>query len=408
MNQLLISDTTLRDGEQAPGVAFDPAEKAAIAAMLDEVGVHEIECGTPAMGREEQDAAERILSLGLNARIIGWNRAVIADIEASMESGLSAVAVSTPVSDIQIERKLRADRKWLLKRLESCVGFCKDRGLYVCVGAEDASRSDEGFFIEFARRAESLGADRLRFADTVGCMEPFSLADRIRRLRENVSIPLEIHCHNDLGLATANALSGAVAGATWLSATVLGIGERAGNAALEEVAMALKHARGIDLGLNMRAAKRLCEYVARISGRVVPPWKPVVGQGVFRHESGVHVDGVIKDPTTYELFRPEEVGLRREIVLGKHSGRAAVSHRLSRLGVAADRGRLDRVLGEVRAAGARLKRPVSDEELLGLSRLAQEMPDAHYVESQDKQTTLRLSPARAMPSPTPAQWSAPE
>ncbi len=372
MRTVFISDTTLRDGEQAPGVSFDAAEKCAIAAMLDQVGVHEIECGMPAVGREEQNAAERIMSLGLTARIVGWNRAIIRDVEASVECGLQAVAISVPVSDIQIHRKLGKTQRWVLRQLELCVDFAKQRGLYVCVGAEDASRADDRFLIELAKRAKELHADRLRFSDTVGCLEPFAFKDRIRRLSNHTDLPLEIHCHNDLGLATANALAGVRGGATWVSATVLGIGERAGNTALEEIVMALKYACEIDVPLRASALPELCRYVAEAARRLIWPGKPIVGEAIFRHEAGIHADGVIKDPRTYEQFRPEDLGFAREIVLGKHSGRAAVRHRLNRLGVVTDAQTVDRILSDVRAAGVRLKRTVTDKELLDLFRHGQD------------------------------------
>ena len=258
MQTIFISDTTLRDGEQAPGVALDVAEKCAIATMLEKLGIDEIECGMPAMGRQEQQTTESILSLGLTARIVGWNRALIRDIEASVECGLSAAAISVPVSDIQIHRRLGKTRRWVLRQIESCVDFAKQRGMYVCVGAEDASRADERFLTDVARSAKALGADRLRFSDTVGCMEPFTVADRIRRLKDAVDLTLEIHCHNDLGLATANAIAGVRGGATWVSATVLGIGERAGNTALEELVMGLKHACHIDAPFQVLRLPELC------------------------------------------------------------------------------------------------------------------------------------------------------
>jgi len=361
-----ICDTTLRDGEQAAGVAFSVEEKCRIARMLDEAGVHEIEAGTPVMGGDEFESVSRIAGMGLSARVIAWNRAVIDDIRVSIQAGATSVALSLPVSDIMITRKLGRDREWLLARLLDAVSYAKDKGLYVCVGAEDASRADMGFVMEYAGLAKSCGADRLRFADTIGVLDPFTTYASIRNLRQAVDIDVELHAHNDFGLATANAIAGTYAGAAFVSTTILGIGERAGNAPLEEAVMALKHVAGMDTGVNTGLLGRLCSYVGAVSGRGIPDGKPVVGGRIFTHESGIHVDGILKDPKIYEPYGPEEVGKKRAIALGKHSGRAALAHRLSKLGVEVGGDAAGVLLVRVKEMGARLKRPVSDRELLSL------------------------------------------
>ncbi len=221
-----VCDTTLRDGEQAPGISFSVEEKCSIARLLDEAGVTEIECGTPAMGGEEKLAVQRVVGLGLQARISSWNRAVTTDIEHSIDCGLKAVTVSLPVSDFQIVNKLGKSRTWVLETLKFMAQYAKDRDLYVCVGAEDASRADEEFLLEFGGLAAELGADRLRFSDTIGKLDPFQVYNKIWRLRTSIQIPIEIHTHNDFGLAVANALAGIKAGAEFVSTTVLGISER--------------------------------------------------------------------------------------------------------------------------------------------------------------------------------------
>jgi homocitrate synthase NifV len=363
---IYICDTTLRDGEQAAGVVFTAEEKVTIAQMLDHAGVYEIEAGTPAMGREEQEAVRRVLGLGLNARVSAWNRAVVSDIDASIDCGARAVSVSLPVSDLHIKHKLRRDRVWVLSQLRQAVSYAKDKGLYVCAGAEDASRADEGFLAEFGGVAQSCGADRLRFADTVGILDPFSAYEKVQRLVKAVSLPVEVHAHNDFGLATANALAGLRAGAGYVSTTVLGLGERAGNAALEEVAMAAKHISGFDSGIDVSRLVRLCTYVAKVSGRPIPPGKPIVGGRIFHHESGIHADGVLKWPGSYEAYPPEEVGLVREIAIGKHSGRSALVHRFKRMGIDLREEDAGEVLMEVRCISVGLKRELSDDELLRL------------------------------------------
>jgi homocitrate synthase NifV len=359
-----VCDTTLRDGEQAPGIAFSIEEKCSIARLLDEAGVTEIECGTPAMRGEEKLAVERIAALGLRARVSSWNRAVPGDIQHSIDCGLKAVNISLPVSDFQIAHKLGKSRAWVLETLKSIARGAKDRDLYVCIGAEDASRADEAFLLEFAGLAFELGADRLRFSDTIGKLGPFEVYSRVWKLRTSVPIPVEIHTHNDFGLAVANALAGIKAGAEFVSTTVLGIAERAGSAALEEVVMAAKHVYGLTSNVNIGVLSRLCNAVAEASGRPIPVDKPIVGSHIFSHESEIHAAGVIKNPENYEPFSPEEIGLKRQIVLGKHSGRRALAFRLERLGINKGNKELRELVAKIRRLN--LKRPLTDDDVRSL------------------------------------------
>lgn len=366
--KIVIDDTTLRDGEQTAGVVFSLEEKKRIARLLDEIGVGELECGIPAMGKEEQRAVRALVDLGLSARLITWNRALVADIQASIDSGVQAVDISLSVSDIHLEHKLRKSRAWVKEQLKRALGFAKERGLYVSVGAEDASRADLDFLVELMRTAREMAADRFRFCDTLGILDPFATYGKIRYLRERVDLDLEVHTHNDLGMATANSIAGIRAGARFVNTTVNGLGERAGNAALEEVVMALKHACGIDPGIDTRRFVELSRFVGQASCRPVPEWKAVVGEKVFSHESGLHADGVLKNPRNYEGFDPAEVGLSRHMVLGKHSGSHGLLHRLRLLGVEMERTSVPTLLEEVRRRSQLLKRPLSDGELLDLCR----------------------------------------
>jgi len=366
---IIIDDTTLRDGEQTAGVMFTRAEKISIARMLDAAGVQEIECGIPAMGKAEQSAVRALVDLGLRARLITWNRAVVSDIRASLACGVTAVDISLSVSDIMIAHKLRKSRGWVMEQLKEALGFAKENSLYVSVGGEDAGRADPCFLVELLRLSRSMGADRFRFCDTLGILDPFDMYEKISMLRRAVpDLDLEVHTHNDLGMATANALAGIRAGARFVNTTVNGLGERAGNAALEEVVMALKVARGVDTGIDTQRFRDLSRLVGKASRRPVPPWKAVVGERVFAHESGIHADGVIKNPKNYEGFDPAEVGLRRYLVVGKHSGTSGLIERFKSLGIILEKEDANRLLRRVRVISGRLKRPLSDHDLHALYR----------------------------------------
>lgn len=363
-NDIIIVDTTLRDGEQTAGVVFANGEKLRIAKLLDEIGVPQIEAGVAVMGGDEKEAIKAICRAGLKASIMGWNRPVIKDIEASLECGVDAVAISISTSDIHIKHKLKESREWVLEQMVNATRFAKKEGMYISVNAEDASRSEMEFLLEFARAAKEAGADRLRYCDTVGIMEPFTIYDRIKRIRDEVDIDIEMHTHNDFGMATANALSGVKAGAKYIGVTVLGLGERAGNAALEEVVMALKHLYNIDLNFKTKMFVELAEYVSRASGRELPIWKAIVGSNMFAHESGIHADGVQKNPKTYEAFQPEEVGLQRQIVIGKHSGTAALKAKFAEFGIELTDPQAQVLLPKIRSTTVSLKRNLFDKELM--------------------------------------------
>lgn len=359
-----IDDTTLRDGEQTAGVVFANQEKIRIAKLLDEIGVHQLEVGIPAMGGDERDTIEEIAHLGLNASILAWNRANLADLKTSVECGVDAVAISLATSDIHIETKLKKDRAWVLKSMREAVAYAKSEGLYVSANAEDASRTELAFLIEYAQAAKDEGADRIRFCDTIGVMEPFRLYNVVKALRDVVGIEVEMHTHNDFGMAVANAIAGLHAGATWVNVTVAGLGERAGNAALEEVVMALKYIEGMEVGMDTTRFREIAEYVMTAAGRKIPIWKSVIGSNMFAHESGIHADGVIKNPKTYEVFSPDEVGLQRQIVIGKHSGSKAIELKFHEYGIPLTHEEAGELLPRVRSMAIELKRSLFDKELV--------------------------------------------
>lgn len=359
-----IDDTTLRDGEQTAGVVFANEEKIHIARMLARLGVHQIEAGIPAMGGDEKEAIKKIVDLELPVSILAWNRAVVSDVQHSLDCGVDAVAISISSSDIHIEHKLMRDRQWVLDSLKRTVEFAKSHVLYVSVNAEDASRADPDFLIEFALTAKEAGADRVRYCDTVGILDPFETYKRVKALIEEANVPIEMHTHNDFGMAAANAIAGLKAGATYVNTTVNGLGERAGNASIEELVMALQYCEGMNLGIRTSLFRGLSEYVALASGRSLPAWKSVVGSGLFVYESEGRASGAARDPGTYEMFLPGEVGLPRRFNVGKYSGPSVIRQKLREYGYHPSEEEVRKLVPILRTRSIALKRSLFDSEVV--------------------------------------------
>lgn len=382
--QIIIDDTTLREGEQTPGVVFNVRDKVRIAQHLDRLGVQRIEAGFPAASEGERRAIKAIVAEGLNAEIFGFARAVKSDINAVVDCGCYGVMLSFPPSDIHLKYKLGLTREEYLKRAVECVRYAKSQGLYITYSAEDSTRTDPDFLLTVFKRVIENGVNCPRIVDTLGLATPSLIKKHVSALRGITSLPIEVHCHNDHGLAVANSLAAMEAGVSIISSAINGLGERVGIAPTEEIIINLHNFYGIK-NFRMENLYNLCKLVEELSRIKIAPTKPVSGENVFSHTSGIHQDAVLNSPTTYEPYPPELIGRTRKIILGKLSGSHAVNAKLKEFGITVDETKLKKITETVKKVSESRRSALTDEEFLDL------LPKV-FSKKLEKQRRQRLAP----------------
>jgi isopropylmalate/homocitrate/citramalate synthase len=360
--QVGFYDTTLRDGEQTVGVVLDPRQKLEIAAALSEAGVGRIEAGFPRVSDDDREAVRLIVEAGLNAEVWGFSRAVRADVEALVELGVRASVIEAPVSELKLTA-LGVDREAMLERIVYAISYAVEQGITVAFFGVDGTRAELDYLETIYRTAVQAGASEAVVVDTLGIASPEAVAFLVGKAREwlGPGVPVHFHGHNDFGLATASAVAAVRAGARWVHGTVNGMGERAGNANIGEIALTLRALYGVDAGLDLERVRALSERVRELSGYELEPWKPLVGENLFRRESGA-VASQFHDPPSIEPYSSELVGAERSIVLGKKSGLDSIRIKCAELGLDVAEDRWPALLAEVKGLGTRKRGLVSDDE----------------------------------------------
>ncbi len=363
-----VFDTTLRDGEQTPGVSLTVEQKLTIAHQLDKLGVHVIEAGFPISSKGERQAVRRIAEAGLDAKVCGLARVLVQDIDACVDCGVDMVHTFVSTSDIQREHTIKKSREEVLELVAQAVEHVREHGVTCLFSAMDATRTELDYLIQVFRTAEEAGAEIMNIPDTVGVMVPPAMRMLTAEVRRSIGARIDVHCHNDFGLAVANTLAAVEAGAEQVQVTVNGIGERAGNASLEQVVMSLTSIYGVDTGIRTEYLYETSKLVERLTGIRMPPNYPVVGENAFSHESGIHTHGVLERAETFEpgVMTPEMVGHRRRLVSGKHAGVHGVRAMLAELGVHATEEQVREITARVKELGDKGKR-VTDADLLAIA-----------------------------------------
>ncbi len=362
--EVTVFDTTLRDGEQTPGIAFTFEQKLQIARQLSDIGVYAIEAGFPASSKAEKETVTAIKKLGLESVICGLARSTKADVDTCLDCNVDMVHVFIPTSDIQRENTINKTRKEVLEITAEIIGHVRKHSELCMFSAMDATRTDWDYLIDVFQTAADAGATIINVPDTVGVISPSAMKTLITRINREVRCPIDVHCHNDFGLAVANTITAVEAGASQVQVTVNGLGERAGNADLAQTVMNMESIYRIKTGIEKSRLVETSRLISRFSGIGIPPIQPVVGENVFSHESGIHSHGVIKNSATFEpgIMTPEMVGHRRRLTLGKHVGRHAVRQMLTDVHIEPTDPQLDVIIEKVKAVASRGKR-VTDADL---------------------------------------------
>ena len=361
-------DTTLRDGEQTVGVVLTPEDKLELARGLDELGIERIEAGFPRVSADDRRAVELIRDAGLRAEVWGFSRAVDADVKALVELGVGASVIESPISDLKLDA-LGVDREAMLERIVYAISYAVDQGITVAFFGVDGTRADLSYFETVYKTAVEAGAHEVVVVDTIGIATPEAVADLVGRTRDwlGADRPIHFHGHNDFGLSTAAAVAAVRAGANWIQGTVNGMGERAGNANLPEIALALRGLYGVETKLRLELVRGFSERLRALSGYELEPYKPLVGENLFRRESGA-VASQFHDPPAIEPYSSELVGTERGIVLGKKSGIDSIRIKAQELGLELDEGAQRDLLARVKELGAEKRDVVTDEEFRQLAR----------------------------------------
>ncbi len=363
---IIIYDSTLRDGEQMPGIAFTPEQKLDIAILLDEIGIKEIEAGFPAISERELKTVKTIAQQGLNARILALSRLKKEDIDAAIKADVDVILLFIASSPIHLKYKLSMTIDEIVRKIEESIDYAKAHGVTPSFSTEDSTRTPMDVLKLLVRVAENAGARRVGFTDTLGCTTPEGIEYLFSEMCRFTSLPVSAHLHNDFGLSLANAITALRCGARYVCATVHGWGERAGNVPLEQIVMALQYLYGIDLGIDTTRLKELSEMVSKYAGVDVPLTHPFVGENVFSHESGIHVAAVMRNPRTYEPIDPRIIGNRRRIIIGKHSGRHVIEAKLRELGIEMDEDEINMLIDRVKLEGEK-KGKLSDDDLIRMA-----------------------------------------
>jgi isopropylmalate/citramalate/homocitrate synthase-like protein len=381
MEKIRIFDTTLRDGEGTPGVSLTPEDKLVIARQLDRLGVNAIEIGTPITSKGEMKSARTIIEEGLRAEVYALSRVVKEDVDAIIKSNVEHIHLFIATSDLHLKHKLRMTRKDVLQKSLEIIDYAKTHGLLVEFSAEDATRSDLTFLKHFYKTISEAGIIRINVPDTVGVMTPRKMYQLITEIKAVVRVPISVHCHNDFGMAVANSVAGVEAGAEQVHVTINGLGERAGNAALEEVVLTLNRLYNKKIKIKTESLYRTSQLISKLTKIPLSPNKAIVGDNAFAHEVGIHTHGVVAQPLTYEPFPPELVGQIRKIIPGKYSGKHGIKAELESVGLYPTDVQIEEIVRQVRARGDRGK-IVTDVELMKITKdiTGQKIDDKKLIE----------------------------